>query len=149
MNAPTFNVLIGNSETTYTVTIRLLTEKFCGPATRCAFTAVERLDDLLAQADRHRFDLAVLILNNLLAPEIAGRNRIEQAIAAIGDLKARCPMPVIAMSGYADGPDFQARVRQAGADEFLLLPLNQEEFRVALGRCVGGGVGQNLGRGLH
>lgn len=142
MNGQTVTVLIGNGENALTVAIRVLIEKVYGPTVRCAFTAVERLDELLAQADRNRFDLAILILNNLQAPSAAGLNRIESTIASIGDLKVRCPVPVIAVSGYSDGPDFPARVREAGADEFLLLPLDGRAFADALSRCLRGVAGQ-------
>lgn len=136
MNGQTVTVLIGNGENALTVAIRVLIEKVYGPTVRCAFTAVERLDELLAQADRNRFDLGVLILNNLLAPEVGTRNRIEQTIAAIAELEARSPMPLMAISGYAKVPDFEARVRQAGANEFLFLPLPWPECRAALSRCL-------------
>lgn len=142
MNGQTVNVLIGNSEETYTLAIRLIIENVSWPTAQCAFTVVERLDDLLAQAERNRFDLAILILNNLQAPSAAGLNRIESTIATIGDLKVRCPVPVIAVSGYPDGPDFPARVREAGADEFLLLPLDGRAFADALSRCLRGVAGQ-------
>lgn len=137
----TVTVLIGNSEATYSAALRLMIEKLSKPTKRCVFTVVQRLDAVLAEADRNRFDLAILILNNLLAPEFAGQKRIEQTIAAIGDLKARSPMPLIAISGYAHDPTFTERVRQAGADEFLFLPLDWETCRDALTRCLGGAAG--------
>lgn len=132
----TVTVLIGNSEATYGAAFRLMIEKLCKPSKRCEFTVVHRLEDVLAEAERHRFDLGIVILNNLQVAEVGTRNRIDRTLAAIAELKVRNPMPLIAISGYADGPDFEARVRQAGADEFMLLPLDWETCRDALTRCL-------------
>ncbi|NLH75300.1 MAG: hypothetical protein GX456_19830 [Verrucomicrobia bacterium] len=118
----TVTVLICSSEATYRAALRLMIEKLCKPTKQCVFTVVQRLDAVLAEAERHRFDLGILIFNNLLAVEFAWQKRIEQTIAAIGDLKARSPVPLIAISACANGPDFEAQLRQVGADEFLFLP---------------------------
>jgi FixJ family two-component response regulator len=137
MTARTISVLIGDCEAAHAVAIQMLLREHFKDTSGVSFAVCDRLDGLLAQAANQRFDLCVLVLENLLTTDDASQNRVEAALAVIPLLKASSPMPVIAISAYCPDAEFSVRVREAGADEFLLLPLDRAAFLDAVSRCLG------------
>lgn len=136
MTTRTINALIGNCEAAHAVALQMLIREHFKDTASVTFTVCDRLDDLLNQASGQSFDLCVVVPENLLTDD-ANQNRIEAVVAAIPALKASSPMPVIAMSAYCPDAEFPARVRGAGADEFVLLPLDRAAFVDAVCRCLG------------
>jgi hypothetical protein len=97
-----------------------------------------REDELLETAAKQRFDLAILILNNILcAPYYLPRRRIMHAadgVFLIRRMICLFKVPIIALYGWPDDPLYAARLLEAGE---LKLPCPPEEIKQALRNSLG------------
>jgi hypothetical protein len=95
-----------------------------------------REDELLETAAKQRFDLAILILNNILcAPYYLPRRRIMHAadgVFLIRRMICLFKVPIIALYGWPDDPLYPAGLLEAGAAAALKLPCPPEEIKQAL-----------------
>ncbi len=131
-------VLLGNNEDSLTV---LLQTHFSLREPNATFTVATTLDVLIHHATRTAFDAAIIILDNLSVPTNSPAARMTAVLDALPRLQARGAMPVAAMAFSRQGTDFIDRVRDAGADAFLLLPAEayaiQAAFTAAFPRPTG------------
>ena len=100
-------------------------------APHAAFTVAARLDQLTQHATRTAFDAAIVILDNVAVPTNSPAARIDALLDALPLLQVRGAMPVTAMSVHCPGTGFIERVRDAGADAFLLLPAEPYAIQAA------------------
>jgi len=94
------------------------------------------LEELLNATQLDRFDLCILIVNNIYVGNDWNKERIERVIESIRTLKADGRMPLLAISVYRDGPGFEQRVLEAGADGFLDYPPHIEELKHTVLACL-------------
>ena len=95
-----------------------------------------REDELLETAAKQRFDLAILILNNIFYAPYDSAWRVA-TLASDGILLTRrmiClfKVPIIALYGSPDDPLHAASLLEAGAAAALKLPCQSEEMKQAL-----------------
>ena len=95
-----------------------------------------REDELMETAAKQRFDLAILILNNVFYAPYDPARRIA-TLASDGVFLTRrmiClfKMPIIALYGWPDDPLYPAGLLEAGAAAALKLPCPPEEIKQAL-----------------
>lgn len=91
-----------------------------------------REDDLLATAEQHGFDLAVLCLSNL---QFAGRKRARPASASLDlvrHLRRRYGKPVLCLHSTLGWPHFAADAVLAGAVAAFQMPFDPNELRAAI-----------------
>jgi len=112
-------VLLGNNEDSLTL---LLQTQFSLREPTATFTVAPTLEALIHHATRTTFDAAIVVLDNLSVPTDSSAARMAAVLDALPNLQARGAMPVTAMAFSRQGTDFIDRVREAGADAFLLLP---------------------------
>jgi len=80
-------------------------------------------DDIRLIAGRERFDLFILVLNNIIYGARAGSaDREKDALGLVRHLRETYNVPIIAMEGSLRDPAFGRQALDAGADFFFLLP---------------------------
>jgi len=97
---------------------------------------VDTVTDLrLAEAGGH--DLAVLILNNILASggDQSFAVRLEQVLDVVRELSDG-GMPVISLCGFTDGLDVANLAKAAGARFYSPLPFKVSAFQGAVRECL-------------
>jgi DNA-binding NarL/FixJ family response regulator len=131
------SVIVGNSDSELTVAIRELIRTAApdGAEVGWVFSAAEarRLE---RYTRTERVDLCVLVLNNLIFPD--GNEwpaRIEKALKFLTHMRTKCGS-VIVLAGPLDDPRFADKARRAGADCFLPLPFEAEEFIAAIRKAL-------------
>jgi CheY-like chemotaxis protein len=117
-------VLLGNNEEILTHLLKALIGHSSPVGEQVRWRRTRTAGGLRRQARRGGVDLAIVILNNLMASADQRGDRIEQALEAIRYDKARVNTPLIVYSGYCPDLAFANRVRQAGADYFSTLPFS-------------------------
>lgn len=102
-----------------------------------AFTT-SSVAELYSYANGHHVDLFVLVLNNLLFSDgnMPPRQRINQALEFVSDLKHVFGIPIIALAGWPKDPRFVGRVLSAGADCFHSLPVRPFDLEKAIRHCL-------------
>ena len=127
-----FKVLIGNCEPSASALLQLFIKSACEGRAIPQFTVADRLEELLTLAESEAFDFCILMLENIQVGKGWSQDRIERVIESIRLLKTNTLMPVLAISPYRDGPGFEQRVLEAGADWFLdyLSPFEELERAV-------------------
>jgi len=73
-----------------------------------------------------------VVLDDLTVPTNSPAERIDAVLDALPRLQVRGAMPVTAMSVYWPDNHFIQRVRDAGADAFLLLPVEPHAIQGAV-----------------
>ncbi len=98
-----------------------------------------REEELLATVSNQRFDVAILVLNNVnFSPYDLGRRAATLAsngIALVRKMK-EFGMPVIALYGWPRSARHAAILIRAGATFAFQLPFDHEEIKEALLRCL-------------
>jgi DNA-binding NarL/FixJ family response regulator len=89
-------------------------------------------DDLLATAEQHGFDLAVLCLSNLQFASGDRSRRASASLDLIRHLSRRYGKPVICLHSTLGWPQFTADAMLAGAVAAFQLPFNPNELRAAI-----------------
>ena len=95
-----------------------------------------REEELLETAAKQRFDLAILVLNNIFyAPYYSPRRRVTLAADGVFLMRRMIRLfkvPIIAPYGMPDDFSHVATLIQAGATAVLKLPWQHEEMKQAL-----------------
>lgn len=112
-------ILLGNSEISLTALHQALLSRHT-PHTE--FTVASTLSQLLQHATRTQFEAAIVVVDYVTVPTNSPAERIDAVLDALPQLPVRGAMPVTSISVYCPSSDFIQRVRDAGADAFLLLP---------------------------
>jgi CheY-like chemotaxis protein len=128
-------ILLANSESMLNCVFKAFFGALLPPGTPVRFNCTGNVAGFRRQLRSGEFDLCILILNNLLAKESPGKDRIEQTIDALAEAKRSCPTPIVVYSGYCPDAAFARRVRRAGADHFGLLPFTVPQLRAAICRA--------------
>jgi hypothetical protein len=95
---------------------------------------VRSLDEIMRVASKIRFDLAVLLLNNVIVP--VDVNLMASALAGVKFL-AELGIPVIASCGWDDSRKVDKRALEAGASFFFWLPIERQSFKASVRKCLG------------
>src|SRR5262245_5751929 len=113
----TFNLLLGNSEGLLNNFIEVLVQDVCEDHGTLHCTAIETIDQLILHGASGRFDLIIMIPNNL-APEStrpAKSDPFAEAGRAIRALRAKCPTPIIVIAAFDNRPEQESMLCSAGA----------------------------------
>jgi len=126
----TMHLLLGNSEQLLTNFIEVLAQDACAEEGLVSTTSVRTVEALILQGLTGRFDLAIVIPNNLVPDSIYVRERdaFSEAAEAVRILKKRCPIPVLVAAVFNQRPKEETLLRQAGADSVRELPFHPEEL---------------------
>lgn len=94
--------------------------------------------DLLERAAAENWDLAFLMLNNVLysSHERSAEALEHDSIELVQIMVRLFKKPIIACYGYPDAADFPARLLVAGATAAFQLPCDPEEMQQAIKRCL-------------
>jgi hypothetical protein len=123
-------LLIGNSNLRVTNLIQSLVRGVCGAEVSLHSTRTQGVDEFVAQAVRHDFDLIIMNPENL-QPAWRGTREfisINQAADAIRSIKTLRSAPIIAV---AVSPENDLLLSESGADLVLGLPFNCEDLKEA------------------
>ena len=109
--------IIGNFEDSISELISSLIDKALDSRFEIHSTGIAHPKPLLTWAQNQKYDLFVIVLNNLILTSDA---RLDLALEVVSHLKTQYGKPVIAMSGYFDNdPQLGDKARRAGADAFF------------------------------
>lgn len=134
----TYHILIGNCEELLNDYIKALFQEVCkgGAAVQCTRTA--RVGDFVRQGCEAEFDLIIQVPHNLFpavnAPTPMGF--IGEGIRAIRTIKAKRPVPVIAIVALEERARYEPLLLEAGADCVLELPFEGDELSAAVARLL-------------
>jgi CheY-like chemotaxis protein len=93
----------------------------------------ETYSALMQAAHGERFNLCVVILNNII--NLPNRS-VDGMAAFVRDLKQACRCPVIALAGWPDDVSLGEKVVNAGASAFFRLPFPVPEFVKVVRTCL-------------
>ncbi len=95
-------------------------------------------NDLLEKAAEQRWDLAMLILNNIMysSGERSAPAIIRDAGNLVHKLKQLFGKPILCFYGWLDDPALINIATNAGADGVFRLPCSREDLFPALRRCL-------------
>ena len=89
--------------------------------------------EIATLVEQHPFDLFILVVNNVISPLPDAGERGLQVLQLITHLKKTYGKPVVALSGAPGVSVFsEQRVKQAGADLYLTMPFDCEDFMTAI-----------------
>ena len=126
----TMHLLLGNSEQLLSNFIEVLVQDACAHAGLVTSSSVRTVEGLILQGLTGRFDLMIVVPNNLV-PDSSyprGYDAFGEAGQAIRIVKKRCGMPSVALAAFGDRSREETILRAAGADCVLELPFHPEEF---------------------
>lgn len=95
-----------------------------------------RAQQVLEHAHRQKFDLCIVVLNNIIYPSVAGSDRRASALNLVTQLKQASLAPVIAFAGVTDDPSLPQAAVRAGADYFFWMPFDTPDFMEAVRDCL-------------
>lgn len=121
MNPP--NILLVEDERIIALEIRLYLQRLGYAVSACLATGEQALESVTTSCP----DL--VLMDIMLAGELDG-------IETARRLKRSCDVPVIYCTAYTDSETLQ-RVRDTEPAAVLSKPVNMEELREAVGRCLG------------
>src|SRR4051812_21051994 len=102
MKKPAYQVLIGNCEDALNEIGLLVLEQVLQGAFELKVTKTAHLAGLVEKSANQEFDLCLLVLNNIMVPELPSNShvqtRIHRVLDFIASLKAKHRTPVIAFS---------------------------------------------------
>jgi len=124
------NLLLGNSEQLLTNFVEVLVQDACADMGIVTSTSVRTVEGLILQGLTGRFDLVIVIPNNLVPDPTCARayDPFAEAAEAIRILKKRCGMPVLVAAAFNGRTTEEAILWRAGADRVLELPFHPDEF---------------------
>jgi len=98
----------------------------------------EYADEILQLAKNHTFELYILILNNILVPP---RNQISEygiheVLRLVARLKVIYEKPIIGLYGWPYDLTFLEHAIRAGVDFVFTLPIQLEEFKKVIKKCL-------------
>ncbi len=126
----TYHLLLGNSERLLSNFMEVLTQDACADQAVVAIQSVRTVEGLILQGLTGRFDLMVVVVNNLVPDRTfpQSQDAFAEAADAIRLVKKRCGLPVLAIAAFTDRLQEEALLRRAGADRLLELPFHPHEF---------------------
>jgi hypothetical protein len=95
---------------------------------------------LLETAAKQKFDVAVVLLNNIFyrpydaATRVA--NLVPDSVALVKNMMALFRVPIIGLYGWPDNGAYAAKVVDAGATAVFRIPCSAEDIQQALKRCL-------------
>lgn len=125
MTQHTPNILLVEDERIIALEIRLYLQRLGYAVTACLATGEQALEIV----SRDCPDL--VLMDIMLGGELDG-------IETVRRMKRTCNVPVIYCTAYTD-PETLERVRGTAPAAVLSKPVNMEELREAVGRCLGAG----------
>lgn len=134
----TLSVLIGESDQSIIDCLVGAFNPVIGERAEVDAFATSSATELCSYANEHHVDLFILVLNNLLFSDgnMPPRQRIRQALQFVSDLKRAYGVPIIALAGWPNDPQFADRVLYAGADRFYSLPIRPFDLEEAVRQCL-------------
>ena len=98
----------------------------------------EYADEILQLAKNHTFDLYILILNNILVPprNQISESAIHEVLRLVTRLKIIYEKPIIGLYGWPYDLTFPEHAIRAGVDFVFTLPIQLEEFKKGIKKCL-------------
>ena len=88
-------------------------------------------------AKHQKFDLYILILNNILFPsDLPAESRIKKALRLVTHLKEKYKKPIIGLYGWPRESTFGRQAKLAGADFVQKLPFSIDSLKEAIEKCL-------------
>ncbi len=130
------HVLFGNSEGLLNDLMEVLVQQACGQ--KVASTCTRTIEDLIRQGASGKFDLVIIVPNNLIPPSPCGSgyDAFAEAAQAIQTMKERHAIPVLALAAFNKQGE-QHRLRKTGADLLITLPFQASDFLGAVAALLG------------
>jgi hypothetical protein len=145
----TMNLLLGNSEQLLNNFIQILVQDACADEGIVTSTSVRTVEGLILQGLTGRFDLVIVIPNNLVPDGTSTRayDAFAEAGEAIQILKKRCGMPILVAAAFGERTTEEPLLWRAGADRVLELPFRPDELAGAVRDLLKRGVSAEKGNG--
>jgi hypothetical protein len=130
-------VLLGNCEPLLNDYMEALLQELCEEWGVLKCTRAAWLEDFEGQAGQGKFDLVVLIPNNVRGEgRCISLHHSEEALRVLGSIKRRGSTPVVAVSLVEERAHDEPLLKGAGADAVLGLPFDAEGFKGAVRRLL-------------
>jgi hypothetical protein len=91
---------------------------------------------LLEFARNQKFDLCILVLNNILFQVIPWKARRQYTLDLVVELKRACLAPIIAFAGVTEDILLPEDAERAGVNHFFWMPFSATDFMEAVKKCV-------------
>ncbi len=126
----TMHLLLGNSEQLLSNFIEVLVQDVCADAGLVTSSSVRTVEGLILQGLTGRFDVMIVVPNNLVPDNTypRGFDAFGEAAQAIKIVKKRGKLPIVAVAAFGNRAREEAILREAGADCVLELPFHPQEF---------------------
>ena len=125
------HVLIGNSESNFDAMLSVIIKKRLGSKYDPSFMSASTGEKLLKLAEKHPFDIFILIPNNIMfrRKNLTLKERGHKVVEIIARLRATYGKPILAMSTFwTKDTSFAKKARLAGVNCYLDMPFKPEEF---------------------
>ncbi len=132
----TVSILLGNTEGLLNNFLEVLLRDACGDHSQVRCTRTGTREEFAVSAVSGRFDLGIMIPNNLPNASM-GLNRFAEACQAIRHIKRKCPVPLLVVAAFDERPQQEAALIGAGADAVLELPFQPAELQSLACRLLG------------
>ena len=134
----TFNLLLANSEGLLNNFIQVLVQDVCEDHGTLNCTSTETVDELISYGVTGRFDLIILIPNNLAPGWMLPANYgpFGEACRAIRTLHSKCATPIIAIAAFENRAKQESLLLSAGAAVVLELPFHPPALMASVGRLL-------------
>jgi CheY-like chemotaxis protein len=132
-------ILLGNSEGLLNSLIENMIGELCGNSRPVQAARTDAFDQFVSQAITGKFDLLILIPNNLISSSTqqVTFTPIEDGAEAIRQIKCRQTTPLIAIALFQDRLREDSLLRQAGADSVLEIPFTCDDLQTAVSGLLG------------
>ncbi len=126
----TIRLLLGNSEQLLTNFIEVLVQDACADEGLVETSSARTVEAVILKGLTGRFDLGIIIPNNLIADRAPSsrQDAFSEAAQAIHILKKRCSMPIVATAAFRERCLEERLLWEAGADRVLPLPFHPDQF---------------------
>ena len=131
-----FTVLLGDQEPGITNGVLSCLAHVSRHGDEMVVVAIARPERLLEYAHNQKFDLCILVLNNIVFPIIPWSARKRNVLNLVGQLKRACLAPIIAVAGVREDVSLPEEAERAGARCFLWMPFTAAEFMEAVKKCL-------------
>jgi CheY-like chemotaxis protein len=136
----TIRALLGNSEGLLNNFMEVLLQDACAEIARVHCTWTKTLDEFLLHGASGRYDVAVVIPNNLMPALAPGEPRLYDAVAetaaAIRQLRKRSATPVITVGVFDRRAEQEKLLLEAGAATVLELPFSPKLLSEAVRKVL-------------
>lgn len=133
-----FKVLMGNVEPRLGEIVGELVTQVVGAGHHVRLVEEGDADEVRARAAAERFDLFVIVLNNVPHPgEAPGEqvSSLDKSLGLVAGLRAMTAAPIVVLSGNWR-PGLEHEAEQAGANIFFQLPFALEKLREKLALVI-------------